>query len=111
MHPLLAAGKRDRRVDLRRQLAGKDAAGQRASQWLTVETVWASVKPATGREVMNALAADAEIPTTFRILWRDDVDPSWVIAFEGKIFDLISINELGRREGLEILGVAKVKPA
>lgn len=92
-------------------MAGKDAAGQPASQWLTIDTVWASAKPATGREIMNALAADAEIPTTFRILWRADMDPSWVIAFEGKIFELVSINELGFREGLEILGVAKVRPA
>lgn len=108
---VLAAGDLDRRIELRRQMSGSDAVGQPNAGWITIDTVWAWFKPAFGKEIMNGLAADAVMPSTFRIRWRRDVDPSWVIRFDGLLYDIYSITEIGRREGLEILATAQVRPA
>lgn len=104
----IAAGDLDRPIALRKQLAGSDEHGQPNGQWLTMATVWASYKPATGREIANAaLVAQAVAPATFRIRWRDDVKATWRIGFDGLDYDIVSINQIGRREGLEILATAQ----
>lgn len=105
---MIGAGKRDRLVALRRQMTGTDAAGQPLGSWLTVDEVWASFRPVTGRElVAGGQVEDAEADATFRILFREDINRTWVIVLDGLIYDLKSIIEVGRREELEILGKAR----
>src|SRR5689334_12459889 len=108
---MLRAGDLDRRIELRRQLAGTDDVGQPNGGWLTVDTVWAQYKPAMGREIRDGLVADTTMPATFRIRWRGDVATDWVIRYGGQVYDIASINEIGRREGLEILATARVRAA
>ncbi len=103
----LRAGDLDRRIDLRKQLAGADEHGQPNGQWMTMATVWASFKPATGREFVASRAAQAIVDGTFRIRWRDDVKATWRIVFDGRDYDIQSLVEIGRREGLEILAQAR----
>lgn len=105
----LRSGDLDRRIDLRKQLAGTDEHGQPNGPWMTMATVWASFKPATGREFISSRAAEAIVDGTFRIRWRSDKDvlATWRIAFDGRDYDIQSINEIGRREGLEILARAR----
>lgn len=105
---MIGAGKRDRRIALRRQMDGTNSMGEPVGAWLTVDEVWASLRPQTGRELVGAgQVEDGVAYTTFRILWRADVQLAWVIVYAGQIFDLKSIVEVGRREELEILGQAR----
>lgn len=103
----MRAGDLDRRIDLRRQLAAQDAAGEPAGAWLTIDRVWAKFTPATGRELVGAQIANADAPATFEIRWRDDIDMTWVIRHDGLVYNVTSITEIGRRDGLRILGVAQ----
>jgi len=109
----LYSGDLDRRVQLQRQLNTTDENGQPNGALVTIDTVWANVKPAGGREFVASRAAQAVVDATFRIRWRRDLaDPSyqaarWIIAFDGKLYDVQAISEIGRRVGLEILGKAR----
>lgn len=105
---MTGAGKRDRRIDLRRQIAGTNELGEPLGTFITVDQVWANVRPMTGRE----LAAGGQIAqgggyTTFRILWRNDIELTWILVHDGQIYDLKSMLEIGRREELELLGQAR----
>ncbi len=103
----MQAGSLDRRIELQRRLEGSDENGQPNGAWFTVDTVWAAFKPAPGKEFIAARQADTVAPATFRIRWRDDVSAVWRIRFDGLVYDIVSIVEIGRREGLEILGQAQ----
>ena len=46
--------------------------------------------------------------TLFTIRYRDDIDATMTIAYEGEEYDIQSIKEIGRREGLEISTLALV---
>ncbi len=36
-----------------------------------------------------------------------DIDPKDRVRFEGRVYDIVGVKEIGRREGLEITAVAR----
>lgn len=74
-----------------------------------VETeAWAHVKPAPGTErFLNAENAASAV-WRFFFRWRDDlVKPTYTIQHDGKIFDVKSVEEVGRRQLLQVLAEAR----
>lgn len=103
----LAAGDLDRRIELQRRLAGTDENREPSGPWSTYATVWASFKPATGREFIAARQADTALNATFQIRWRADVSNADRILFGGAAYDIVSIGEIGRRVGLSIMAATE----
>ena len=54
------------------------------------------------REYVASRQAEGQIDAVFTILWRGDILNTWVIVYDGKLFDIQSSIEIGMREGLEI---------
>jgi head-tail adaptor len=75
-----------------------------------VETlVWASVKPAPGVERFASGENLATAPKRFYFRWRPDlVKPNFLIKYEGLVYDVKSVVEIGRRKELEVGAVARV---
>lgn len=75
---------------------------------------WAEKRDVSDRERL-ALQSDApeiaaQITTRFRILWSADVaslNPKDRVVFEGRVFDIKAVKEIGTREGLEISAMAR----
>jgi SPP1 family predicted phage head-tail adaptor len=94
-------GQFDRQVTLQQPATvAQDAAGQPAPVRFTdVATVAAGVKYNPGAE---AVAADKNTATqriAFTIRYRADVRPTWQLAYEGRIFQITDVAEIGRRRG------------
>lgn len=71
--------------------------------------VWAAVKPAPGTERFQSAEAAAQAPSRFFMKWRADlVKPQYRILHDGKTWDIKSIVEVGRRDLLEVLAIARV---
>lgn len=98
----MRAGSLDRRVTLRRPVTTDNAYGEPAPAWTDVATVWAKVVQGAAGEVM-ARGVAARVDVLFRIRWRTDVTTAWRIVHGADTYDIQSIAEVGRREGLEIL--------
>jgi head-tail adaptor len=73
-----------------------------------VET-WASIKTAPGTERFASAENAAAAPLQFFFRWRANlVNPLSVITYDGQQYDVKSIEELGRRQRLRVLAVARV---
>ena len=104
----MQAGKLDRRITIQSRTLAKDGAGQPVETWATLCTVWAHFESLRGKEPFEGQQFNAQRVSVFMIRWRDDVDETMQIIFDGDTYNIQSIAEKGRREGLEITALALV---
>lgn len=106
----MQSGVRDKRITFQSFTPTKDDYGGEVETWAnlaSVPAVWAQVIESPGKEAFNTTmdqrqaAADA----VFRILYRSDITSEMRIVYNSRTYDIIGQpRELGRREGLEIVG-------
>lgn len=106
----MRAGLLDRRVSIQRQ--GEpidDGVTTVPGGWIEVGTRKAQVIRSRGREVFENLGRESEVPVTF-VMRSDTLTRSITvtdkIVFEEQSFDIQSVQEIGRRDGIECVGVA-----
>ncbi len=75
----------------------------------TLATVWAKVMPVSGREFANATVEQrlTEKTLRFRIRYLASArkDTKLQVVYDSETFDVKHIAEIGRRVGLELVGV------
>lgn len=104
----MEAGRLDRRVTIQQsQVTGHNSFNEPIRTWVDLATVWAQVTDVGGREYFAAAAVQAERTSRFLIRWRSDVTETMRISYGGKIYDIRSIAEVGRRVGLDIRAQAQ----
>lgn len=109
---VVRAGLLDRRVTLERRVEVVDPSGQPVVTWVPLATVWARVEPLGGRENFGAQQFVATGDLRFTVRWRSDVTPLHRVIYGGVPYDVVSVAEEGRREGLLIVarGRAEKRP-
>lgn len=106
----MKAGTLDRRVSILRNGPATDNGIEVLPGALGVlATRWASWKPANGREVFENQGREAKSGGTFWL--RSDsatrhIHETDKVAFDGRLYDVLAIQELGRREGIELIVAA-----
>jgi len=75
-----------------------------------IETqVWAKVSTSPGIERFSSGELAAMSPMQFFFRWRADlVKPTYRIEHDGQTFDVKSVEELGRRQRLRVIAVARL---
>ena len=107
---MIAAGKLDRRLEiLVREEVRDPLSGESREAWPTLAEVWAEVVPGLGAERYGEQQRVATNATRFRIRFRDDVTPLNRLRYRGREYDIHGVQEIGRREGLEILAEARAE--
>lgn len=100
----LRAKELDRVIDLLKQERTTGTKGGQNVQWVSYATnVPAGVKFARGRDLLTAERQTNEQEVVFRIRYRTDLTDNCRVRYSGKVYDVESIQEIGRREGLEVL--------
>lgn len=116
----MKAGRLDRRIDIQRLTAGTSDSGAPIESWSNIATrIAASYSPVRGSERNGAPQWAADEQVEFWVRWRadltglnpkdrviypaimDGLSPEDAIT-EGRIFDIMSAVEIGRREGWRI---------
>lgn len=94
-----AAGRRDRKIRVERQLLEAEAAGgERAAGWVPVETPWAMVRYGTAQERRDAAGTNASQVATFRVLSSAalrSVSAGGRIVFEGGNWNIVGAVSVG----------------
>lgn len=103
----MRAGELDRKIVIQSSTPTRDDYGGEVQGWSTYATVWAKFTPLRGTERFAAQQPVAVIAGTFRLYWLAGVDETMRISHDGQYWDIRSINEIGRREGLEIFAEVK----
>jgi SPP1 family predicted phage head-tail adaptor len=108
-------GHRDKRV-LIQQVA--DSAGDSnypVETWTTLRSVWAKREDLRGMERLAAMQVSAKHDTRWELPFSADMDPELVnlpkkrrLVYGGRTYDIVSASQIGRREGVEVMTIAKV---
>ncbi|WP_442965062.1 phage head closure protein [Pseudomonas sp. JS3066] len=100
----MRAGKLRHRITFQARQLGADDFGQPSQSWLEIATVWASVEPISGRELLAAQQVHGETTHRIRCRYLEGITSSARVLFGSRVFDiqtLINSDELGA--SLEIL--------
>lgn len=82
-------GKLDKRVTLRTQTTGQDAAGQPGPGWTDlVPLVWANVRYNSGAESIKAGADTSVVKASIRIRYRAGVTAGMRVVYGTQVFDI-----------------------
>lgn len=116
----MKAGKLDRKIDIQRLTAGQSDSGAPTEEWENIaERLAAAYYPVRGDERSAAPQFVASQQVDFNTRWtaalssltpkdriiypaiNEDISPAEEIT-EDRIFDVIEVSEVGRRDGLKI---------
>jgi len=103
----MRAGKLDRRITIQRASVTVNAFGEEAEVWTDIATVWAQQRPNRGAERFTAQEIAGQAVMTFHIRYRADIAKTDRIKYEGRLWNITDIREIGRRVVTEIDAVAR----
>jgi len=98
----MQAGRLDRSIVIQKNTPTRSGTGAEKQSWATFATVWAEVKEVSGGETFRGAQIVAEATKVFLIRHRTDLTTKMRISYDGDIYDIHKMPELGRREGLII---------
>jgi len=121
----MRAGRLDRRIDLQRFTVTQLASGEPVETWANIASgLAASYGPTRGDERFQDPQYSATEQVEFRVRWSErlaDLNPKDRIIYPallgedtitaGRVYDILAVHELGRREGLRIMTVRKADVA
>lgn len=106
----MKAGKLDRRITIQRQGPSTDNGIEEVpGAPEDYATRWASWKPSNGREIFENLGREAKSGGTFWLRYDSvtaGIRETDVAQFDGRQWGIVGIQELDRREGIELIVVA-----
>lgn len=109
----VGAGERDRLVviEIGRE-AGRDASGKLVREWSPWARWWVKQEAVSGTEAFAALQLAAKVNTRFRGEYREGLTPKpelRIVDPEGRVYDIVSVREIGRQAGHEVLAWARAE--
>ena len=108
-------GERDRRVLIQQLTESLGTSRRPVESWTTLRTVYMRVLDIRASERFKASQESAAAETQFEMPYCTDMDPESVnvpktrrLVYQGRTFDITGASMIGRREGIELLGLAQV---
>ena len=100
-------GRLDRRILILQRSTSTDAWNQNLGSYVSLLEVWAEVKDLGAKEREEADQRVTVNPKIFTIRYRSEVTTKHRISFDGDIYQITGMTEIGRKEGLRITAVAR----
>lgn len=93
----MRAGRLDQKIRIEKSTETKDVVGGPVITWNTLATVFASVEPISGRELLSADQLQAEATIRVRCRYVPNVTTECRIVHKGRIIDIVFLQNI--REG------------
>lgn len=84
-------GKLRHRITFQQLSNSKNEYGEPVEDWLDIKTVWAEIKPVSGKQFFAAKQINAEISHNVYIRYRNGLSPSMRIKFKERTFEILYI--------------------
>lgn len=105
---ILPIGKMDRQITIEALTQGQGSKyGEPTETYAPWATVWGNKYEGGGREFEAARQITAEIDTQFQIRYVAGLSTTMRITYEGRQYDILRIQEVGRRNRLNIWAKAR----
>ena len=102
----MKAGELDREITIDKVTLTQSASGEAQETWTKFAGVWAKVTPLSASERFRAEGLHSFRVSVFRIRHLAGLLPTMRIQYEGIVWRITGIAELGRREGYDITAEA-----
>jgi head-tail adaptor len=102
---MLKAGAMDRLLEIQKPSLTVDAVGGRVEAWELVCKAWAELVPQSVRARYDGAVESSEEKLIFRMRYRDGILGTYRLLHNAKAYQITGVQEVGRREGLEITAV------
>ena len=111
----MESGERDRAVTVQQLTDSVGSSGFPVETWATLyETAWMRKVDVSQRERFMAAQLSSPIDTQWEMGYVADMDPDLVdvaksrrLVYQGRVFDIVSAQQIGRCDGIELLTLAK----
>lgn len=97
-----AAGKHDRPIKIERMILEQDDFGQEIPKWVLVHQAYGQVLPNTGTERFTSDGKHSQEIARVNIRYKDGLDPTMRVQLNCKIYRILAVTEIGRREATEL---------
>lgn len=93
-------GRLRHRITFQKLLESKNEYGEVTNQWEDYKTVWAEIKPVSGKQFFEAKQINSEISHNVYIRYRLDLSPNMRILYKGRVFDILYIMNVNEDNSL-----------
>lgn len=90
-------GELDQRVQIQKAMRSDDGLGGASVEWKTIATTWAHVRPLRGSERVHGEQIQSPAGYLVVVRYRQDVDESFRILWNGKAMNINFIQDGGAR--------------
>lgn len=90
---MIAAGKLNKRILLKRRQLERDSAGEMRESFTDAGLVWAQVKAVAQAEQTQVNATASITQFEFIIRYRPEIETSWKIDYRGQLLSISSITD------------------
>ena len=99
----------DRRILIQNRTVVRDALGGEIVTWVDFATLWATVRRTGAREqyLSGSNREQASVNAVFRIRYRSDLDATMRVIHDGSPYDILGVEEVGRKRHLDITAQAR----
>nr|DAS53972.1 MAG TPA: Putative head tail adaptor [Caudoviricetes sp.] len=91
-------GKLRHRITLLRQVNEVNDYGASTQTWKRVATVWADVRPLSGREYFSAQQVQSEVTTQIWLRHIEGIKPTMKVKFGEREFEILSVLNTQERD-------------
>lgn len=98
----MKAGELNRRITIQEKTVTRGTSGGEAFTWTDKVLLWAQANDEGGKEVVENEALITVHLMDFVLRYRTDLDTEMRIIYNTKIYEILSIDELGFKVGLKI---------
>lgn len=95
---MAAAGKRRNLVKLQKAVTTPDEYGDLPVTYQTIATAWASIRPLSGRELINAQQVSSEVTHEITTFFNQQITPRGRVVFGDRVFHIKSKTNPDQRE-------------
>ena len=99
----MKSGNLDRLITIEQVSLSNDTFGSSQTEsWSTFAQVWAEVLPMKAEEKFRSAEKYSSQTNVFRIRWLSGLTPRMRISYNSKLWRILGIKELERREGHDV---------
>lgn len=103
-------GKLRHRLDLQTFTETRDSHGGVTRDFSTFATVWGSVDPLSGKELLDGMQMESQVTHRVRIRQRTDIKPKDRLLHRTRLFEILSILDIREKTEEQILMCTEVIP-
>lgn len=81
----------NRRIEIVQRCNSKDEFGEAESEFETIKTVYAEIKPVTGKSFFAAQQVNSEITHQVLIRYTSNITPNLSIKFNNRMFEILYV--------------------